>query len=413
MKKVYIWGTGINGKKVLECINHVECEVLGYIDNNPDKQGEKFVGFPIVSYSDILGKYDYIIVSVINYSAILYQLELEGYKDFDRIIIFYDSAFLEKEEYIRILNKERWRISLLEYKIKILEDALEYRTRNIGYEIIDKWSKGEYWYPQIGKTEEAIEKIVNEGYSMIRFGDGEFEIMAGNERPIFQKYDNELSGNLRKIINSDNSKILIAIANNYGNLEQYTHMTADGIREYMNEEVRLFHQTMLRKDKVYYDAYMFKTYMPYKNKEETEKRVELVKRIWDNKDIIIIEGRETRTGVGNDLFDNVKTIKRLLAPTQNAYSIYNKILSEAIKLNKEALILTVLGPAGKILTYDMVQAGYQVVDIGQIDMDYEWYKAGRGTKVPIPNKYVSQLPPTKVEDIIDEKYKSEIIAVID
>ena len=70
------------------------------------------------------------------------------------------------------------------------------------------------------------------------------------------------------------------------------------------------------------------------------------------------------------------------------------------------------GPAGKVLAYDLVQVGYQVVDVGQIDMDYEWYLAGQGIRVPIANKYVSQLPPAVVEEVHDKVYKEQIICRI-
>jgi len=39
-----------------------------------------------------------------------------------------------------------------------------------------------------------------------------------------------------------------------------------------------------------------------------------LKKIWDGKDIIIIESEKSRLGVGNDLFDNTKSIKRILCP---------------------------------------------------------------------------------------------------
>ena len=39
----------------------------------------------------------------------------------------------------------------------------------------------------------------------------------------------------------------------------------------------------------------------------------------------------------------------------------------------------------------------------------EWYLAGAGFKVPIPDKYVSQLPPVEVRDLTDEAYNSQIL----
>ena len=42
------------------------------------------------------------------------------------------------------------------------------------------------------------------------------------------------------------------------------------------------------------------------------KRFDTLKKIWENKNIIIVEGSQTRLGVGNDLFANTKSIRRIL-----------------------------------------------------------------------------------------------------
>ncbi|MDE6751033.1 MAG: GT-D fold domain-containing protein, partial [Lachnospiraceae bacterium] len=164
---------------------------------------------------------------------------------------------------------------------------------------------------------------------------------------------------------------------------------------------------------VYYDAYLFKCYFQSKDRDDATRRYALVKRIWQDRDVLLIEGAETRTGQGNDLLDGARSIQRILCPTQNAYTRYQDILDKAEEVAENKLILCALGPAGKVLAYDLIQNGHQVVDIGQIDMEYEWYRAGVGIKVPNPTKYVSQLPPALVEEIHDEKYQSQIIAVID
>ena len=63
--------------------------------------------------------------------------------------------------------------------------------------------------------------------------------------------------------------------------------------------------------------------------------------MWDNKECLFIEGDKTRMGVGNDLFDNAKSIQRILCPSENAFDKYDAILEEALKtsLNKTVLLL--------------------------------------------------------------------------
>lgn len=409
---IYIWGTGKYGKKVLQAIKKENCCVKGYIDNDPDKWGRRFEGVDVVSFKEAENDYDVIIISVQNSESVLYQLNLEGHTDSSRIIAFLSEFSCNNPYFSEVIIEDKWRITLLEQKVERLEKLIDIRLNNVGYEIIDRYRRGLYQYPQIGATEEAINKIVNERCSLVRYGDGEFEIMAGKERAVFQKYNGELARRLTEVITSKEEGLLIAIANNYGMLDPYIEDTADGIRMYMDEETRRFHMSVLDKDRIYYDAYMFKSYFPYKNREDTWKRIDLVKKIWNGRDVVLVEGDKTRAGYGNDLFDNVKSLRRILAPTQNAYDRYVDVLNAVLKVDKECLILIVLGPMAEVLVYDLMKKGYQAIDIGQVDMDYEWYQAGAKGRVPIPDRYVSQLPPAEIKEIKDVQYFEQIIEKI-
>ena len=406
MVNIYIWGTGKTAKKVLEALDGKICDVKGFIDNNINKIGTLFESKKVYYFKDVFEKADYIVISAMNYQAIIYQLNSEGYNA-DKTIWFFG------DEKYKIFDDEKRRIAILELKLESLEKNFNSKLNNLKYEMFDAIQNGDIWIPKMGDTSEDIDKIVNGKCSMIRFGDGEFEQIRGKERAPFQKYNIGIAEKLKNIIKSNNEKLLIAIADNYGNLEKYSETIAYGIRKYMTKEVRKFHYTLLDKNRVYYDAYMFKGYMPYKNKELSEQRFSMVEKIWKGRDIVIVEGEYTRTGACNDLLAGAKSIERIIAPTKNASEVYDKLLEETLKINKEKLILVVLGPVGKCLAYDLFNVGYQVVDIGQIDMDYEWYLAGQGVKVPNPKKYVSQLPEMEITDIDDDEYKEQIIVHIE
>lgn len=412
MIKIIIWGIGIKRITVEKAVNLKKCEIVGYIDNNPQKQGKFVNKIPVYSILQVPIEYDYLVISVKKYDSILYQLESLNF-DMNKVIVYFRENEFNNDMYCSFININLWRIDLLEEKVKKLENIINLRLNNLKYELNDVCLDKNICLPNIGNTEEAIDKITKEGSSLVRFGDGEFEIMAGKERAVFQNYNPLLAKRLLEIVKSNNSKLLIAIANNYGSLEQYTEEVADGIREYMTDDVRKFHLSILNMKKVYYDAYMFKCYYPYKDKKTTQKRVEQIKKIWNQRDVVLIEGDKTRTGYENDLLDNANSIKRILAPTKNAFDKYDEIFEEALKLPPNALILITLGPAGKVLTYDLFNKGYQVIDIGQVDMDYDWYKAGANTKLGNSKKYISQLPEAMIEDVNDLEYLNQIIAKIE
>lgn len=407
--RLYFWGTGNGCEKALANFTG-NAEIIGFIDNNPSQQGKSFHNKAVLGFQDIQADFDYIIVTVKDYDSVIYQLE-ENKIDLSRVLFYFDDA--QREEKMKdFFDPKGRRIDILEERMSKLEHLLDINTSNLGYEIADKIQKGKYVFPILHSNEEAVDRIVNGHCSLIRFGDGEFEIMAGKERAPFQKCDAQLSRKLKEAVMADDDNILIAIADNYGDLDIYTEHYAFGIREYMTDEVRAFHRSVLDPNKVYYDAYMFKCYLPYIDKAGTQKRIDLMKKIWDKRDVVLVEGSQTRTGQGNDLLDNANTVKRILCPTQNAFAYYEEILDEVKKVPKGSMILFALGPAGKVMAYDLICCGYQVVDIGQLDIDYEWYRAGREMRVPVPTKYVAELPPAEVAEINDPKYAKEVIACI-
>ena len=119
-------------------------------------------------------------------------------------------------------------------------------------------------------------------------------------------------------------------------------------------------------------------------------------------------------GVGNDLFDNARSCIRILGPCLSAYSKYDELLSEALKTDKNRLVLIAMGATATVMAYDLAKAGYQAVDIGHIDIEYEWYLRGAEKKVAIEGKYVHEVPGggNVAEYYNDDKYNSEIVKVI-
>ena len=55
-------------------------------------------------------------------------------------------------------------------------------------------------------------------------------------------------------------------------------------------------------------------------------------------------------------------------------------------MKKNKLILIALGPTATVLSYDLNKLGYQAIDIGHADIEYEWYLRKAKKKIPIKNK---------------------------
>ena len=157
--------------------------------------------------------------------------------------------------------------------------------------------------------------------------------------------------------------------------------------------------------------------MDYKNKDAKiiQDRIDNLKRIWNNREIIIVEGEKTKLGVNNDLFDNAKKINRIIVPSRNAFNAYDKILEAIKNISKEKLFILSIGPTATVLAKDLVELGYQAVDLGHIDIEYEWFKMGAKQKVLIKGKFVNEavaLGDLSNENITDLNYTNSIIKII-
>lgn len=317
-----------------------------------------------------------------------------------------------EQNFFNIISGISDKMQMLTKYMSQLEEFVE----NVKYEVLDPRVEQEpIFYPQILGAKAAIQKIVEEKKSMARFGDGEFAIMENVYRQKFQKLDERLMKRLREVILSDDDRILICIADNYGDLRKYNEDTVAGIRVYMTEDTRKFHMKYLCQDKVYYDTYISRPYAVYNDgKEGAIKRFEDLRRIWEKRDVIIMEGALTRLGVGNDLLDNAGRIRRILGPATSSFDRYDEILESALSYGEEdVLYLIAMGPSAGVLAYDLTQEGYQAVDIGHIDLEYEWFLKGEGRSV-VKNKYNNEIKDGDIVEDIDlpQSYFEQIIAEI-
>ena len=83
-------------------------------------------------------------------------------------------------------------------------------------------------------------------------------------------------------------------------------------------------------------------------------------------------------GVGNDFYENAKSIKRIICPANNAFNKYDEIFNAIKELGKNKLIILALGPTATILASDICNLNhekieYQALDLGHMDIEYEWF----------------------------------------
>lgn len=414
VKKIYIFGVGKGKDIARECIRECGTVILGYIDNAAYCGQQNIDGLPVFRLNEISDIYDYILISVMQYQDIQQQL-IENGIDASKIIKFFDIKDALQPAFWLVLDKHSWQLEILMYTYM---NTTFYHQQNLRYEIADSIRKEELVFPQILPAEKAIDRICRKKASLVRFGDGEFSLMKMRQRAKYQETDENLARRLQEVLHANEEDLLVAVADIYGSLERFTESAADAVRHYLTPDVRAEHMKLLELDRTYYDALLSRPYVMFRDKENAGKRFERLKRIWEGRDVVIIEGSRTRMGVGNDLFDNALSVHRIIAPSENAFRKYADILDFSLTVGKDKLILISLGPTAKVLTYDLYLKGYQVIDIGHLDIEYEWFLRGVHERCNIPYKYVQEVRNGEiVTDDIEapelEIYQSQILAVID
>lgn len=269
---------------------------------------------------------------------------------------------------------------------------------------------------------ETVRYIKNNRCSVSRFGDGELSLVLKGEfgdkfHSNFQSFNPELSKRLSYILSykepAPNHIVgLPACGFSFG-----TSKFKWNIAEYWNRYMFSYIDKILKISKseyTYCDTNFTRFYMDYSDSSWCNDYVEQLKEIWKGRNIIFIEGATTRLGAGNDLFMTAKSIRRILCPPKNAIERYDAIMT-AIRQNakKDDLLIIALGMTATIMAYDLANEGFQALDLGHIDIEYEWYRMGAKDKVAIKGKYTNESANGRIA-IADgsDEYKLQVVATV-
>lgn len=266
-------------------------------------------------------------------------------------------------------------------------------------------------------AEQTISYIRKYRCSIARFGDGEFGIMLGRSGPDFQNVSKEMAAAIENVFENTSSNLLICLPRAFISTKGFETFAKQFWRGWSSNNLKDVSQAISKhmgNDYRFGDAYISRPYTAYKSKRYATKMFSILKTLWFEKDILIVEGMKTRLGVGNDLFDDAKSIKRILGPAENAFDRYSNILDEIRSSWQGELVILALGPTATILASDLSKQGIQALDLGHIDIQYEWYLKGSKDFKPVPGKYTNEaVGGQQVEEWTDENYTAQIIATID
>jgi len=247
---------------------------------------------------------------------------------------------------------------------------------------------------RIMRPERTLRYIHKKKCSIARYGDGEFDLIFHKRNLGFQFDSEEIGKRLVAVLKNNNDSLLICIPRCYNTTKDCNDHSKEfwiewGKNGHHEQIINLIRKAAGR-DYLFGDSQITRPYIDWKTTKRAEKTFPMLKTLWKDRDIIIVEGEQTRLGVGNDLYSGAKSIKRILTPAVNAFDSYDKIKQAILDNYHGELIIMALGPTATILASDFADLGMQALDIGNIDIEYEWYLQKATERVAIEGKFTNE-----------------------
>ena len=268
------------------------------------------------------------------------------------------------------------------------------------------------WPHTILGMRETISYIHDGNCSIGRFGDGEIKLMNGIDIN-FQNASLRLKQALIEVSNYNSKDFLVCVPLVISDKTPYTFKANLWWFFHLLKYGYLW-KKFFKNQSILGDSQVTRPWMSTQDPELAFSCFTKLRNEWDKKYVIIIEGDKSRIGVGNDYLNNANSVRRILGPAMNAFSFIDEIFDAAISIagsNKDVLFLLALGPTATILSYKLHLSGFRALDIGHVDVEYEWWKQRSATKVPLDNKYVNEAGGLGAfhESNIPDSYHKEIV----
>lgn len=234
---------------------------------------------------------------------------------------------------------------------------------------------------KVHSIDETIDELLHTEKSMVRFGDGEIVMIKGRDL-VLQKAQPEIAEGLKKILVYPYDDLIVTIPGVFDTLSDHTKESRQFWRDHLLM-CRKTYEKYCNPDRVYYSTFISRCYYFAKDKNRCAQWYDGIRDIWKDRSVVVVEGERSHNGVGNDLLDRAAGVERIICPPKDAYGSLNRILEACMQYDKDRMFLLSVGVAAKFIAMELFEKGYRVLDIGNLDMEYEWYVRGADHKIPL------------------------------
>lgn len=202
-------------------------------------------------------------------------------------------------------------------------------------------------YPSVLSEDDTL-RLVLDGCSLARFGDGEFKICNGSSIKS-QSYHPKLARRLREILTIDTG-CLVGIPNIY---------SATPKASFWNPYTKY---ASFLADRPYASSFITRPdSAPW---IDTPTYWALLESLWTDQAVTLVRG-SSKSLIADDLAGSGATITEIVAPRQHAWADYDELLE---RIGRPTRALLCLGPTATVLAVDLHARGVHAIDLGHAGM---------------------------------------------
>lgn len=218
-------------------------------------------------------------------------------------------------------------------------------------------------YPRVNDEFHTL-MMLEQGYSIARFGDGELKLATGRAAKS-QEYNPTLSRRLREILLLPPSHGCLVGIPRISPLEILPTEKQSFWAGYDTPQYRALYNP----NKVYESAFI--TRPDSAPAIDCDSYWDRIKALWRGQDVVLIGGNNKPFDKNPDIVDGARNFTKIEVPSQHAFSNYSSIIDECKRFAMGTVFILACGATATVLAYDLHTNNYRkAYDLGHLGMFY-------------------------------------------